>query len=116
LLAWPWIGPLPGTPARAAFERAFAAAGLTPPEVGLQVNSPSVVRAMLLASDQVALVSPLQIRAELAAGVLTLLPVPVTGTERAIGITQRHGGLPSPACNALVRELRAVAAEDRSRP
>ncbi len=115
LLAWPWIGPLPGTPARAAFERAFAAAGLTAPEVGLQVNSPSVVRSMLLAGNQVALVSPLQIRAEVAAGVLILLPVPVTGTERAIGITQRRGGLPSPTCNALVRELRAVAAEDRNR-
>jgi LysR family transcriptional regulator, regulator for genes of the gallate degradation pathway len=115
LLAWPWIGPLPGTPARAAFERAFAAAGLTAPEVGLQVNSPSVVRSMLLAGNHVALVSPLQIRAELAAGVLILLPVPVTGTERAIGITQRRGGLASPTSNALVRELRAVAGEERTR-
>jgi LysR family transcriptional regulator of gallate degradation len=110
-----WIGPLPGTPARAAFERAFAAAGLTAPEVGLQVNSPSVVRSMLLAGNHVALVSPLQIRAELAAGVLILLPVPVTGTERAIGITQRRGGLASPTSNALVRELRAVAGEERTR-
>lgn len=114
LLTWPWIGPLPGTPARAAFERAFAAVGLTAPEVGLQVNSPSVVRSVLLASDHVALVSPLQIRAELAAGVLTLLPVPVVGTERAIGIAQRRDGLASPACNALVHELRAVAAEART--
>ena len=116
LLAWPWIGPLPGTPARAAFERAFAAVGLPAPEVGLQVNSPSVVRSVLLAGDHVALVSPLQIRAELAAGVLTLLPVPVKGTERAIGIAQRRGGLASPACNALVRELRAVAAAPQTSP
>ncbi|MFN7727021.1 MAG: LysR family transcriptional regulator [Rubrivivax sp.] len=109
LLAWPWIGPLPGTPARTAFERAFREAGLDVPAVGLQVNSPAVVRSVLMAGDQVALLSPLQIRGEVSAGQLVLLPVPVRGTQRAIGITQRRDGLASLACQTLVAELRTVA-------
>ena len=111
LLRWPWIGPLPGTPARAAFERAFEHAGLVPPTVGLQANSPSVVRAVLLGGDHVALVSPLQIRAELAVGALVALPLAVQGTERSIGITQRHGALASAACLALLGVLRDVGAQ-----
>jgi LysR family transcriptional regulator of gallate degradation len=113
LLRWPWIGPLPGTPARAAFERAFQAAGLAPPAVGLQANSPSVVRAVLLGGDHVALLSTLQIRAELASGALQVLAVPVRRTERVIGFTQRCDGLASPACRRLLAALRVVAAASR---
>lgn len=111
LLRWPWIGPLPGTPARAAFERAFAAAGLPMPVVRLQANSPAVLRSVLLGGDSVALVSTLQIRAELESGLLALLPVRVLGTERPIGVAQRRGGLASPAAAALLNQLRAVAAD-----
>lgn len=116
LRRWPWVGPLPDTPARAAFERAFRAAELEPPLVQLQCNAPSIVRAVLQRGDAVALVSPLQIRAELAAGRLVLLDVPVSGTERAIGVAQRRGGLASPAARALLRELQAVVAEDGPPP
>lgn len=110
LLAQPWIGPLPGTPARAAFERAFDADGLAVPPVGLQVNSPVVVRALLLASDAVALLSPLQVRGELAAGQLVVLPAPLRHTERAIGLMLRRDGLPSATLDALLVQLRTVAA------
>ncbi|MDP1533694.1 MAG: LysR substrate-binding domain-containing protein, partial [Rubrivivax sp.] len=110
LLALPWIGPLPGTPARAAFERAFDTEGLAVPPVSLQVNSPAVVRALLLASDAVALLSPLQVRGEVGAGQLRVLPVAVQRTERAIGLMLRRDGLPSPALRALLMELQVVAA------
>lgn len=111
LLRWPWVGPLPGTPARAAFERAFTAVGLDVPPVVLQANSPAVVRSVLMAGDAVAMLSPLQIRAELDSGLLALLPVPVAGTERSIGVTLRRDGLPSPACLRLLAALQAVAAD-----
>lgn len=110
LRAWPWIGPLPGSPAHAAFERAFEAEGVPTPPIALQAFSAPIIRSVLMSSDHIAMVSPMQIGAELAAGTLTLLPVPVRGTERAIGIAQRRGGVASPACRALLRELRAVAA------
>ena len=110
LQRWPWIGPLPDTPARAAFERAFVAAGLAPPAVQLQANSPSVMRAVLQHGDAVALVSPLQIRAELASGALVTLKLSVSGTERGIGVSLRRAGLASPACRALLQELQQVSA------
>lgn len=114
LLRWPWIGPLPGTPARAAFERAFEAAGLEVPAVQLQANAPAVVRSVLMAGDAVAMLSRLQIQAEVASGLLVLLPVPVGGTERNIGTTQRRDGLPSAAARALLQALQAVAAASTS--
>lgn len=110
LLRWPWVGPLPGTPARAAFERGFAAAGLAVPPVVLQANSPAVVRSVLMASDAVAMLSPLQIRADLASGLLVLPAVPVRGTERAVGVTLRRDGMPSPTCLRLLAALQVVAA------
>ncbi|HSW03874.1 LysR family transcriptional regulator [Aquabacterium sp.] len=111
LLRWPWIGPLPGTPARAAFERAFVGAGLAVPVVALQANSPAVVRSVLMSGDHVAMLSPLQIRAELASGLLKLLPVVVAGTQRSIGVMQRRDSLPSAAVSSLLAELRALAGE-----
>lgn len=110
LLPWSWIGPLPGTPARAAFERAFVAEGLAVPPVGLQVNSPAVVRSVLMAGDPIALLSALQIRGEVASGQLSMLPVTVKGTERSIGLMQRKDGLASPVLLALLDELRGVSA------
>lgn len=113
LLAWPWIGPLPGTPARAAFERGFAQGGLAVPAVDLQVNSPAVVRSVLRAGDHVALLSLLQIRAEVEAGLLVVLPVTMQGTERPIGVMLRRDGLPSPALQAFLDALRGVVAAAR---
>ena len=116
LMPWPWIGPLPGTPARAAFERAFENAGLAVPPVDLQVNSPAVVRSVLMAGDSVALLSALQIRGEVSSGLLTLLPVPLQGTERPIGLMLRRDGLASPALQTLLAELRTVAAQAMGQP
>ena len=111
LLPGPWIGPLPGTPARAAFERAFAHAGLPVPPVAMQANSPAVVRSVLMAGDAVALLSALQIRAEVQSGLLTVLPVPLQGTERPIGLMQRQGGLASPVQQTLLQALRDATAQ-----
>lgn len=109
LMALPWIGPLPGTPARAAFERVFAAAGLALPPLVLQTHSTPVLRALLQAGDAVALLSPWQVHGELSAGRLLALPVPLQGTERAIGLMQRRDGLASATLQQLLGALRAVA-------
>lgn len=109
LLRWPWIGPLPGTPARAAFERAFLNAGLAVPSVALQANSPPVVRSVLLSGDPVAMLSALQIHAEVASGLLAVLPVQVSGTQRAIGTMLRRDGQPTTAVVAALAALQQVA-------
>jgi LysR family transcriptional regulator of gallate degradation len=111
LLRWPWIGPLPGTPARSAFERAFGDAGLAVPRVDLQANSPPVVRSVLMGSDHVAMVSMLQIRAEVASGLLAVVPVAVSGTERSIGAMLRRDAQLSAAVDAAFAALRDAAAE-----
>jgi LysR family transcriptional regulator of gallate degradation len=109
LARWPWIGPLAGTPAEAAFRRVFAAAGERA-QVDLMTHSTAIVRSVLRCTDHVALLSPLQVRAELDDGVLCALPLRLAGSERAIGITVRRDGLLSSACARLLAELRVVAA------
>jgi LysR family transcriptional regulator, regulator for genes of the gallate degradation pathway len=109
LLAWPWIGPLPDTPAHLAFERAFRHARVPVPEIAVQANSPAAVRGVLASSDSVAMLSPLQIRSELGAGVLALVPCAVHGTERVIGTMRRADGRPSPAALALHEQLQRAA-------
>ena len=107
----PWIGPLPGSPAQAAFKRVFAAAGLPLPDVILQARSTAVLVAVLLASDAVALLSPSQVRAELAAGTLVSLPLRLQGTPRDIGVTLRRDGLPGPGALAFLQHLQAVTVD-----
>ena len=111
MVTYPWIGALPGTPAQAAFDRVFEQAGIAPPSVSLQAHSTAVVRSALLLGDHVALVSPLQVRAEVEAGLLVHACGPIAGTERAIGITQRRDTLASSACDHVLAALRQVAVE-----
>lgn len=114
LAPYAWVGPLPGTPAQAVFDRLFADAGLAPPRVILRAHSTAVVRSVLLASDHVALISPLQVRAEVQAGLLVHVSAPLAGSERAIGITQRREALPSTACLEVLAALRQAAANATS--
>jgi LysR family transcriptional regulator of gallate degradation len=107
----PWIGPLPGTPAHAVFERLFEQAGLPLPTVALRAHSTAVVRSVLLAGDHVALVSPLQVHAEVQAGLLVWATAGLPGSERAIGITQRKDALASSACLDLLMALRRASGE-----
>jgi LysR family transcriptional regulator, regulator for genes of the gallate degradation pathway len=111
LAPYPWIGPLPGTPAHAVFERLFEQAGLALPAVALRAHSTAVVRSVLLAGDHVALVSPLQVHAEVQAGLLACASAPLPGSERPIGITQRRDALASSACSGVLVALRQVASE-----
>jgi LysR family transcriptional regulator of gallate degradation len=110
LVGEPWIVPLPGTPARAAFERAFATQGLAPPRAALQTNSAAVVRSMLTETDRLALLSPRQVVSELRNGLLVTLPVDVGVPARTIGMTTRRDGAPSPGAAALLQALREASA------
>jgi LysR family transcriptional regulator of gallate degradation len=107
----PWVGPLPGTPAEAAFSRLFAEAGLAQPHLSLRGHSAPVVRSVLLSGDHVALLSPLQVHADVEAGLLVHLTDPIAGTERPIGIAQRAHALPSSASEGVLAALRQVGLE-----
>lgn len=108
-----WIMPMAGTPAQAAFDEAFQAEGLHPPEASLRVNSPTLIQAMLATSERLALMSSRQARQEVQAGHLHILPVSIRHAPRHIGITSRHGFLPSPASQMLLEAIRTAARDMR---
>ena len=104
-----WIAPLPDTPAHAAFERAFRAADAPLPDASFHANSPALVRALLMKSDHIALMSPLQVAEDLQSGALVRVPVALRQVERRIGITVRRGFQWPPSCVCLLEELRSLA-------
>lgn len=114
LARFPWIGPLPDTPAQVVFERLRARLGARVPAVTLNAHNSSVIRSMLFASDHVAFLSPVQVQGEVASGRLAHASAPLAGTERAIGITQRRDTVASSAAQAVLDALRQVA--DAARP
>lgn len=89
LLQWPWVVPLPATPARAALQRLFHEAGLAPPPDHLQATSAQFTRAIVMHTDHLALASRGQVQEDEEAGVLRILPVDMRGTSRTIGIALR---------------------------
>ncbi|WP_354003685.1 LysR substrate-binding domain-containing protein [Ramlibacter aurantiacus] len=109
LLHWPWVVPLPNTPARAALERAFTAAGLAPPDDFVQATSSGFTRAIVSGTDYLAFASMGQARRDERAGILRVVPVPMSSTTRKIGIAMRSGGEPSPDLLALLESLRLQA-------
>lgn len=104
-----WIMPMPGTPAQTAFDEAFQAEGLRPPETGLRVNSPVLIQALLSASDRLALMPLRQAQQEEKTGHLSLLPLDIRHAPRLIGITTRRDYLPSPASRMLLEQIHAIA-------
>ncbi|HET9822050.1 MAG TPA: LysR family transcriptional regulator [Burkholderiaceae bacterium] len=109
LLAWPWVVPLAGTPASAALARVFEAAGLDPPAGVLQASSPAMTRALVLQTGRLALGSHGEAMGEHRRERLRVVPVPLTGTTRRIGLLWRLDGEPSPGLRVLVDELRSAA-------
>lgn len=101
-----WVLPRARTPARLMLDEAFTALGIGVPRPVVETGDLAMVRGLLLSSDMLAAVSKSQLAWELEAGVLTALPVALPQTRRAIGLTFRAGGLPSPAAGALLAYLR----------
>ena len=105
-----WIVPRLGTPARSRFEEIFASARMPLPEHTIESGSWVTVRALLLESGRLALISRQQIHFEEASGVLAVLRVDLPDRARPIGITTRRGTSPSRGVELLVGQLRAVSA------
>lgn len=109
LLDWPWIAPPQGTPARLSFNQQFTTPGLTPPTPHIEVGNLSVIRALLLDSDRIALMSPYQTHYETLEGHLARLPVRLEGPPRPIGYSYRDDSTPTPGFQAMMRALDRLA-------
>lgn len=103
-----WVLPRNHAPSRHLLEAAFDKMGLTSPRPVVESGDPAVVRALLLGSDMVAVVSSHQLDYEVSEGILIPLHVNLAGTRREIGLMTRQGALNSPATDALIRCIREV--------
>lgn len=107
-----WIAPLAGTPARDAFERAFAADGVPAPKGPLEANSAVVVQALLMDSDRLALLSRRQVLREVSSGLLTVIPVDVKETARQIGLAIRKDADPGAGLRLFIDEIRKLVEDE----
>jgi LysR family transcriptional regulator of gallate degradation len=109
LAAYPWTVAAPGAPLRALWAAIFAGAGVETPPTPVECGSVMTIREVLRASDLLALLSPQQIAAELAAGWLAVICEAPPSIVRTIGVTTRAGWTPTPLQRRFVAEIDAVA-------
>lgn len=103
----PMVVAAEGVPARRAFERLFEATGQ--PVSLLETGSMILMREVLRISDHIGCISRLQVAAEIALGALVPLDVDLGQTLRPIGLTFRHGWIPTRRQAEFLNDLREVA-------
>ncbi|GGA71816.1 transcriptional regulator [Nitratireductor aestuarii] len=86
---YPWILPLPETPARQHFEAFAARAGVPAPDCLLETSSMVLMREMLHAGPYLGCISRHQVQSELQNRLMKALPFALEESRRPIGITTR---------------------------
>ena len=104
-----WVLPPRKTPARGVFDNIIQKKSLKNPDLFIETSSLATLRGLLLGSDRIALISEHQLFYEIQFGMLTVLPIELSGTTRPIGITMRSNTTPSPAASLFYESLRSVA-------
>jgi len=92
---YPFVLSRQGTPNRAIYERYAAEFGTTANRGYIETGSHVAARGVLLGSDHLALLSPLQVAAELKAGLLVDLGIALDHDERQIGVTVLKSAQPT---------------------
>jgi len=106
LADYPWIIGRPGSPLAAQWQALF---GAQPPAAPIACGSVMTIRELLIATDCLTLLSPDQVKVELAAGLLTALDLPLPLPPRRIGVVLRDGWRPSPVQRDFLARLAEVA-------
>lgn len=109
LARYPWVVSREGTPLRGHWEHLFESAGLPVPSAPVTCGSVMAIRALLMESDFLTLLSPWQVKREFEANVLRPLSEPLPGIKRPIGVTTRSRWRPAPAQARLLEEIRSAA-------
>lgn len=104
VFAYPWIAPRSRSPARKQFDALIAHTRNTP-RILMEVASHIAVRAVLMESDALALLSRHQIRYEVRDGKLSIVPVALDQWPRQIGYVVRSGWQPTPSQRSFLQEL-----------
>lgn len=115
LAQFPWILPRRDAPARGVYERLAQANGWSDAARGhVETGSLVALRALLLGSDALTLISPDQIYYEYMMGLLAPLDFPVENGDRGIGITQLESALPSSLLRTFLDSLAVSASEQQA--
>lgn len=101
-----WIAPREHTPAREVFSRFFQRENLTPPEHVIECSSLVAIRGLLRDTDRAALLPARQVEVDVEAGLLAVMPTPLAGTTRSIGITTRSDWKPTAVQASFIELLR----------
>lgn len=109
LRRWPWVAPLPHTPADRIWRGIFAHGGLPAPEARLCAGSPTMTLALVLQSELLALASRGEVLLDGHGGALRIVPVELPQTTRSIGIATRASTVPSPDLQAFIACCREAA-------
>lgn len=109
-----WVLPREGTPAREHFCRYFSERGIRVPGNVIECSSLVATRGILLGSDRAALLSARQVKIEVDLHQLAVLPRPLPGTRRPIGITTRTEWRPTSLQERFLAIAREVANESRA--
>lgn len=104
-----WIMPPPETTLRRQVEKAFHDADLEAPRPVVQSVSLLTNRALLLSTDMIGVWPRQVVLEDVRQNVLAILPVTLPPAVGHVGISRRRGVILSPAAQALVGELKAVA-------
>lgn len=109
LLQWPWVAPLPGTPADRAMVQLFRSQGLAPPQGSLRASSPTMTLAFVLQTGRLALASRGQALQDDHGGQLAILPIALPATRRRIGLATRALSTPSQDLELFVQACAQAA-------
>lgn len=104
-----WVLSRPGTPLRESLSRFFASRGEPAPVPAVETGDQTLVRGLLLQAPMLTVLSTRQLRFEIDAGQLRVLPLPMAGMQRQIGLTTRTGARLSAAAQALIEQIRQSA-------
>jgi len=110
ILGAEWIVPRHGTPTRKHFETLFERAGLPVPSNVVESSSLATIRALLMESDKITLISRAQVFYEQRLGLLSVLPVTLKETKRQIGITLRADAFLTLGVDLFITNLRQICA------
>jgi len=108
LAAYPWVVPRHGTPTRDHFEGLFRNSRHAPPGGIVESSSFVLIRALLLESDRLTMISAHQVRLEAEQGLLTTLRYDLSGTSRPIGLTTRRNWRPTTTQQLFLDFLRSA--------
>jgi len=101
-----WVLSRPGTPLRASLDRFFTDHGEQALVPAVETGDLALVRGMLVEGGMLTVLSTHQLRYEVDAGHLRVLPFPMDGLRRYIGLATRAGARLPPGTLALIGEIR----------